>query len=46
MWYRVNTDDEHAMDSTGPSAGLAHGRAAPGGAAENPAADEPADEPW
>ena len=43
MWYRVNTDDEHAMDSTGPSAGLAHGRAAPGGAAENPAADEPAD---
>ena len=43
MWYCVNTDDDRAMDSTGPSAGLAHGRAAPGGAAEDPAADEPTD---
>ena len=21
MWYRVNTDDEHAMDNTEPSVG-------------------------
>ena len=43
MWYRVNTDDEHAMDSTRPSAGLASGHAAPGRTVDDPAANEPAD---
>ena len=43
MWYRVNTDDEHAMDSTRPRAGLTRGRTAPGGAVDDPATNEPAD---
>ena len=43
MWYRVNTDDERAMDSPRPSAGLASGRAAPGGAVDDPAINEPID---
>ena len=43
MWYRVNTDDEHAMDSTRPRAGLTRSRAAPGGAVDDPATNEPAD---
>ena len=43
MWYRVNTDDEHAMDGTRPRAGLTRGRTAPGGAVDDPATNEPAD---
>ena len=43
MWYRVNTDDEHAMDSPRLSAGLASGHAAPGEAVDDPAANEPVD---
>ena len=43
MWYRVNTDDEHAMDSTRPRAGLTRGRTAPGGAVDDPATNEPTD---
>ena len=43
MWYRVNTDDEHAMDSTRPRAGLTRSRTAPGGAVDDPATNEPAD---
>ena len=43
MWYRVNIDDEHAMDSSGPSAGCARGHAAPGGTADDPVVNESAD---
>ena len=43
MWYRVNTDDEHAMDSTRPRAGLTRSRTAPGGAVDDPATNEPTD---
>ena len=39
----MNTDDERAIDSTGPSAGLAHGRAAPGKPVDGPITNEPAD---
>ena len=39
----MNTDDEHAMDSTRPRAGLTRGRTAPGGAVDDPATNEPAD---
>ena len=39
----MNTDDEHAMDSTRPSTGLASGHAAPGRTVDDPAANEPAD---
>ena len=43
MWYRVNTDDERAMDSPRPSAGLTSDHAAPGGAVDDPATNEPTD---
>ncbi|WLD79231.1 DUF6318 family protein [Schaalia sp. HMT-877] len=39
----MNTDDEHAMDSTRPRAGLTRSRTAPGGAVDDPATNEPAD---
>ena len=39
----MNTDDEHAMDSTRPRAGLTRGRTAPGGAVDDPATNEPTD---
>ena len=42
MWYRVNTDDERAMEGSGPSAGCARGRAAPGGTADDPVVNESA----
>ena len=38
----MNTDDEHAMDSTRPSAGLASDHAAPGRTVDDPAINEPA----
>ena len=43
MWYRVNIDDEHAMEGSGPSAGCARGHAAPGGTADDPVVNESAD---
>ncbi|WP_243442337.1 DUF6318 family protein [Schaalia georgiae] len=39
----MNTDDEHAMDSTRPSTGLASDRAAPGRTVDDPATNRPAD---
>ena len=39
----MNTDDEHAMDSTRPRAGLTRSRTAPGGAVDDPATNEPTD---
>ena len=47
MWYRVNTDDEHAMDNTEPSVGdqSADGASNGGRLADGPADDLPVDDP-
>ena len=46
MWYRVNTDDEHAMDNTEPSVGnqSADGASNGGRLADGPVDDGPVDD--
>ena len=47
MWYRVNTDDEHAMDNTEPSVGDQSADGASNGSrlADGPVDEAPADDP-
>ena len=47
MWYRVNTDDEHAMDNTEPSVGNQSADGASNGSrlADGPVDEAPADDP-
>ena len=47
MWYRVNTDDEHAMDNTEPSVGNQSADGASNGSrlADGPFDEAPADDP-